>query len=222
MQSVGGEYYDFFPLEDGRVLICVADVAGHGLPAALLMSNLQATLHAIAPQRRPINEMVALLNNEMVRRTSPDRFVTLMLAEISADRSMLTICNAGHNPGYLVRKHGSIVELDAGGIMLGVMEMFPFIHMEYSLEPGDLLAFYTDGIPEAEIGFEDMFGYDRLQYFLSEHRDKPLPDIAQALFQRVTGDSQIALGDDMAVVLVRIPFGSGSKGEMSERNKANA
>ncbi len=221
MQSVGGDYYDFFPLEDGRVLICVADVAGHGLPAALLMSNLQATLHAIAPQRRPINEMVALLNNEMVRRTSPDRFVTLMLAEISADRSMLTICNAGHNPGYLVRKHGSIVELDAGGIMLGVMEMFPFIHMEYSLEPGDLLAFYTDGIPEAEIGFEDMFGYDRLQYFLSEHRDKPLPDIAQALFQRVTGDSQIALGDDMAVVLVRIPFGSNAKSE-STRSAANA
>ncbi|NUO19865.1 serine/threonine-protein phosphatase [bacterium] len=221
MQSVGGDYYDFFPLEDGRVLICVADVAGHGLPAALLMSNLQATLHAIAPQRRPINEMVALLNNEMVRRTSPDRFVTLMLAEISADRSMLTICNAGHNPGYLVRKHGAIVELDAGGIMLGVMEMFPFIHMEYSLEPGDLLAFYTDGIPEAEIGFEDMFGYDRLQYFLSEHRDRPLPDIAQALFQRVTGDNSLALGDDMAVVLVRIPFGSGAKSE-SSRSAANA
>lgn len=222
MQSVGGDYYDFFPLEDGRVLLCVADVAGHGLPAALLMSNLQATLHAIAPQRRPMNEMVALLNNEMVRRTSPDRFVTLMLAEVSADRSMLTICNAGHNPGYLVRKHGSIVELDAGGIMLGVMEMFPFIQMEYSLEPGDLLAFYTDGIPEAEIGFEDMFGYDRLQYFLSEHRDKPLPDIAQALFQRVTGDNNIALGDDMAVVLVRIPFGGGQKSEQVDRNKAKA
>ncbi|MBK6765479.1 MAG: SpoIIE family protein phosphatase [bacterium] len=63
MQSVGGDYYDFFPLEDGRVLLCVADVAGHGLPAALLMSNLQATLHAIANQRRPINEIVALLNN---------------------------------------------------------------------------------------------------------------------------------------------------------------
>jgi len=219
MQSVGGDYYDFFPLEDGRVLLCVADVAGHGLPAALLMSNLQATLHAIANQRRPVNEMVALLNNEMVRRTSPDRFVTMMMAEISADRSMLTICNAGHNPGYLIRKHGGIVELDAGGIMLGVMEMFPYIHMEYSLEPGDLLAFYTDGIPEAEIGFEDMFGYERLQYFLSENRDKPLPDIAQLLFQRVTPDNT-SLGDDMAVVLVRIALGS--KTEIGKSDKATA
>ncbi|MCB9357641.1 MAG: serine/threonine-protein phosphatase [Calditrichaeota bacterium] len=221
MQSVGGDYYDFFPLDDGRVLLCVADVAGHGLPAALLMSNLQATLHAIANQRRPINEIVALLNNEMVRRTSPDRFVTLMMAEISADRSLLTICNAGHNPGYLVRKHGSIVELDAGGIMLGVMEMFPFIQMEYSLEPGDLLAFYTDGIPEAEIGFEDMFGYDRLQYFLSEHRDRPLPDIAQLLFQRVTSDS-VPVGDDMAIVLVRIVLGGGAKQKTEDQGKALA
>ncbi|MCL4305433.1 PP2C family protein-serine/threonine phosphatase [bacterium] len=219
MQSVGGDYYDFFPLEDGRVLICVADVAGHGLPAALLMSNLQATLHAIASHRRPINEIVALLNNEMVRRTSPDRFVTLMMAEISADRSMLTICNAGHNPGYLIRKHGTVIELDAGGIMLGVMEMFPFIQMEYSLEPGDLLAFYTDGIPEAEIGFEDMFGYDRLQYFLSENRDRPLPDIAQLLFQRVTSDT-MPVGDDMAIVLVRVALGSGSKSEQREKGTA--
>ena len=105
--------------------------------------------------------------------------------------------------------------------MLGVMEMFPFIHMEYSLEPGDLLAFYTDGIPEAEIGFEDMFGYDRLQYFLSEHRDRPLPDIAQALFTRVTQDNT-ALGDDMAVVLVRIPLGGSGKSEAAEKNKAKA
>jgi hypothetical protein len=218
MQSVGGDYYDFFPLDDGRILICVADVAGHGLPAALLMSNLQATLHAIASHRRPMNEMVALLNKEMVRRTSPERFVTLMLVEISADRSMLTVCNAGHNPGYLIRKHGSVVELDAGGIMLGVMDMFPFIEMEYSLEPGDLLAFYTDGIPEAEIGFEDMFGYDRLQYFLSQNRDRPLPDIAQKLFARVTQPNQL-LGDDMAIVLVRIALGGESKQHKTERDE---
>ncbi|MBK6765480.1 MAG: serine/threonine-protein phosphatase [bacterium] len=147
--------------------------------------------------------------------------MTLMMAEIAADRSMLTICNAGHNPGYLVRKHGTIVDLDAGGIMLGVMEMFPFIQMEYSLEPGDLLAFYTDGIPEAEIGFEDMFGYDRLQYFLSENRDRPLPDIAQMLFQRVTSDT-VPVGDDMAIVLVRVALGSGSKQTAEERGKAVA
>jgi hypothetical protein len=218
MQSVGGDYYDFFPLEDGRILLCVADVAGHGLPAALLMSNLQATLHAIASQRRPINEMVALLNSEMVRRTSPDRFVTLMLVEISADRSMITVCNAGHNPGYLIRKHGAVVELDAGGIMLGVMDLFPFIEMEYSLEPGDLLAFYTDGIPEAEIGFEDMFGYDRLQYFLSQNRDRPLPDIAQKLFARVTQPNQL-LGDDMAIVLVRVALGGDARQHKPQRDE---
>jgi serine phosphatase RsbU (regulator of sigma subunit) len=204
MQSVGGDYYDFFPLADGRVLICVADVAGHGLAAAMLMSNLQATLHAIAETPRPINELVAMLNQEITKRTSPERFVTLIMAEISADRSQLTICNAGHNPGYLIRKNGKIEELDAGGIMLGVMEMFPFIQMDYSLEPGDVIALYTDGIPEAEIGLDDMFGYDRLQYFFSEHRDERLQDIAQKLFRKVTMDGTSAIDDDMAVVLVRM------------------
>jgi serine phosphatase RsbU (regulator of sigma subunit) len=204
MQSVGGDYYDFFPLSDGRVLVCVADVAGHGLAAALLMSNLQATLHAIAETRRPMNEMVAMLNQEITKRTSPERFVTLMLAEISADRSQVIICNAGHNPGYLIRKGGKIEELDAGGIMLGVMDMFPYIQMDYGLEPGDMIALYTDGIPEAEIGFEDMFGYERLQYFLSEHRDQPLLDIAQKLFKKVTVSAEHGIDDDMAIVLVRV------------------
>lgn len=204
MQSVGGDYYDFFQLKDGRILICVADVAGHGLAAALLMSNLQATLHAIAEVPRPLNELVGMLNQEITKRTSPERFVTMIIAEISADRSQLTICNAGHNPGYLIRKSGKIVELDAGGIMLGVMEMFPYIQMDYGLEPGDLIALYTDGIPEAEIGFEDMFGYDRLQYFLSEHRDGRLQDIAQKLFKKVTISAEKGIDDDMAIVLIRM------------------
>ncbi|MBU1636262.1 serine/threonine-protein phosphatase [bacterium] len=204
MQSVGGDYYDFFQLKDGRILICVADVAGHGLAAALLMSNLQATLHAIAEVPRPLNELVGMLNQEITKRTSPDRFVTLIIAEISADRSQLNICNAGHNPGYLIRKNGKVVELDAGGIMLGVMEMFPYIQMDYGLEPGDLIALYTDGIPEAEIGFEDMFGYDRLQYFLSENRDGRLQDIAQKLFKKVTVSAEEGIDDDMAIVLIRM------------------
>jgi sigma-B regulation protein RsbU (phosphoserine phosphatase) len=128
----------------------------------------------------------------------------LLLAEISADRSQVIICNAGHNPGYLIRKSGKIEELDAGGIMLGVMEMFPYIDMDYGLEPGDMIALYTDGIPEAEIGFEDMFGYDRLQYFLSEHRDQPLQDIAQKLFKKVMVSSEKGIDDDMAIVLIRV------------------
>jgi serine phosphatase RsbU (regulator of sigma subunit) len=204
MQSVGGDYYDFFPLEDGSVLICVADVAGHGLAAAMLMSNLQATLRAVAQSNRSVSEMVSLLNREMFNRTSPERFVTMLLAKISADRTLITICNAGHNPGYIVRTNGNIVELDAGGLMLGVMDIFPFIEIDEGLDPGDMVVFYTDGIPEATIGEEDMFGYDRLKYFLTNNRSERLVDIAQGLFRRVTPAGNGMIEDDMCIVLVRV------------------
>ncbi len=204
MQSVGGDYYDFFQLEDGSVLLCVADVAGHGLAAAMLMSNLQATLRAVAQSGKSVSDMVALLNREMFNRTSPERFVTMLLAKISPDRSLITICNAGHNPGYIVRTNGNIVELDAGGLMLGVMDIFPFIELDEGLDPGDMVVFYTDGIPEATIGEEDMFGYDRLKYFLTNNRSERLVDIAQGLFRRVTPAGNGMIEDDMAIVLVRV------------------
>jgi len=204
MQSVGGDYYDFFALEDGRVILCIADVAGHGLPAALLMSNLQATLRMVAQPGRQISEIVALLNHEISQRTSPERFVTLLLTEISADRSELTACNAGHNPGYIIRANGGIIELDAGGLMLGVMDVFPFIQMEYGLGAGDLLVLYTDGIPEATVGEEDMYGYERLKFFLMEHRRDNLADIAQNLFRQVSPAPGQLIADDMAIVLARV------------------
>jgi serine phosphatase RsbU (regulator of sigma subunit) len=204
MQSVGGDYYDFFPLADGRMVICVADVTGHGLPAALLMSNFQATLRAIIRTGKPLVDIVNMLNQDVFARTSPENFVTAILAEISADRTMITYCNAGHNPGYILRPSGNIEELDAGGIMLGALEMFPFIQMETGLERGDLLAFYTDGIPEAELGLDDMFGYDRLKLYLDNFRDRPLTAIARGLIERVTPSGATAIEDDMALVLVRV------------------
>jgi sigma-B regulation protein RsbU (phosphoserine phosphatase) len=204
MQSVGGDYYDFFALEDGRVMLCIADVAGHGLAAALLMSNLQATLRVIAQAGRKLTEIVALLNHEICQRTSPDRFVTLVLAEISADRSRVTLCNAGHNPAYIVRASGQIEEVESGGIMLGVMDMSIYIEVEHRLERGDTVVLYTDGIPEATYGINEMFGYQRMKYFLQDHRSDGLASVAQGLFRRVTPDEAHTIEDDMAIILARV------------------
>lgn len=204
MQSVGGDYYDFFPLEDGRVVVCVADVTGHGLPAALLMANLQATLRAVMRAPHSLSTIAAMLNQEIYSRTSPENFVTMLIAEISADRTMISYCNAGHNPGYVVRGNGDIHELEEGGIMLGAMPSFPFVQEECGINRGDLVVFYTDGIPEAEIGDEDMFGYERLKFYLMQERGKPLPDIARNLLHRVTLAGTQAITDDMALVLMRV------------------
>lgn len=204
MQSVGGDYYDFFPLDDGRIVICIADVTGHGLPAALVMANVQAALHAVAPTCKTLDDVVTMLNQEIFKRTTPDNFVTMLIAVMSPDRRQLCYCNAGHNPGYLIRLNGDITELDQGGIMLGAMDFFPFEHGETKLEAGDLIALYTDGIPEAEIGADEMYGYERLKFFLQQERKKPLPDVGRDLLRRVTPGGGKGIEDDMALVLVRV------------------
>jgi serine phosphatase RsbU (regulator of sigma subunit) len=205
MQQVGGDYYDFFPLADGRVIVCVADVTGHGYKAALIMSNLQATLRALASPTRSMAEITAMLNLEMFKRTSPEDFVTLAIGVISADRSRLTLCNAGHNPVYVVRASGQIKEMLDGGIMLGVMESYPYSQTEISLYSGDMLAFYTDGIPEATMSsVNEMFGYDRLKRFLIEHHSEPISDISRELINTVSPRQGTQIEDDMAIVLVRV------------------
>ena len=205
MQSVGGDYYDFFALEDGSVLICVADVTGHGYKAALIMSNLQATLRAVAQPGRSVSEIASLLNFEVFKRTNPEDFVTFILGRINSDRTRVTVCNAGHNPGFIVQPSGRIIELTEGGIMLGALDIFPFGEKEYPLESEDLLVFYTDGIPEATVNKQgEMFGYERLKLFLAEHRYGGLGDTAQQLFKQVTPTDNRPIEDDMAIVLARV------------------
>lgn len=205
MQSVGGDYYDFFALEDGSVLVCVADVTGHGYKAALIMSNLQATLRAVAQPGRTVCEIASLLNLEVHKRTNPEDFVTFILGKISADRKHVTVCNAGHNPGYIVQPSGRIIELTEGGIMLGALDMFPFCEKDYPLDVGDLLVFYTDGIPEATINKQgEMYGYDRLKLFLAEHRYDSLSDITHRMLKQVIVDERQPIEDDMAIVLARV------------------
>jgi sigma-B regulation protein RsbU (phosphoserine phosphatase) len=205
MQQVGGDYYDFFPLDDGRVMLCVADVTGHGYKAALIMSNLQATLRALAVPGRQVTEIVSALNLEMYKRTSPEDFVTMAIGVISADRSRITLCNAGHNPVYIIRATGQIRELSDGGIMLGVLESYPFLQADYPLYSGDMIAFYTDGIPEATLAsINEMFGYDRLKRFLIDNHTTPISDIARELLNEVTPRGGQQIEDDMAIVLVRV------------------
>jgi serine phosphatase RsbU (regulator of sigma subunit) len=205
MQKVGGDYYDFFALADGRIIICVADVTGHGYKAALIMSNLQATMRAVAAPGKSMVDIVSLLNLEVFRRTNPEDFVTMIIGEISADRKKLTACNAGHNPGYIIKASGNITEISDGGLMLGAIESFPFSQSEFKLDAGDVIVFYTDGIPEATYAANgEMFGYERLKVFLAENRYATPRDIAQRLLRQVAPDETKPLEDDMAVVVARI------------------
>jgi serine phosphatase RsbU (regulator of sigma subunit) len=147
---VGGDYYDYILLPDGRTAVVVADVVGHGFAAAMLMANLAAEAkYCLASEAHPATALRKL--NDRLRSIHTDRFVTLILAVLNPTTHEVTVVNAGHMPPIWRRVDGTLVELgtDKGGMPLGILEGYPYQQETIRLEPGDVLFMYTDGIHEA-------------------------------------------------------------------------
>ena len=163
-KHVGGDYYDFIRLSDGRLIIAIADVSGKGMPASLLMANVQAALRVLAPLNMRLEELVTRINAIVYHNTSPDKFVTFFGAIFDPKDSSFTYINAGHNPPFVVRSDGSIEELNEGGIILGIVEDAPpYNSGSFRLHIGDTVVMYTDGVSEAMNHDNDEFGEDQLK-----------------------------------------------------------
>jgi sigma-B regulation protein RsbU (phosphoserine phosphatase) len=170
----GGDYYDFFALDDGSVGIFIADVAGHGTPAAVLMAITHAIAHAHPSKLTPPGMLLNYLNQRLARAyTRGGAFVTAFYAVLDSSGRKLTYARAGHNPPRLARD-GRILSLEGqGGLPLGILEEKDYGQSTIVLEPGDLLLLYTDGITEAAAptiaGKErELFGLERLDALLLE------------------------------------------------------
>lgn len=149
-REVGGDYYDWVSLPGGKIGCVVADVSGKGMPAALLMAQLQAAFKAQAQQGRPPHEVVTTVNQFLSITMEPSRFVTLFYGIIDPKARTFTYANAGHNPAFLWRNNGSFEWVGQGGLMLSPVSVFPYESYEIAFGPGDGLVLYTDGITEAE------------------------------------------------------------------------
>jgi sigma-B regulation protein RsbU (phosphoserine phosphatase) len=147
--QVGGDYFDFVEMPDGRLGIAVADVTGKGVPAALLMANVQAGLHGQAMHPGSAAEIMGRMNDLLFESTDPHMFVTFALIVLDPTTGQVESVSAGHEPTLLVRPDGSWEKLEAGGLMLGMMPGFEYSEVEAGLEPGDVLVMYTDGVTEA-------------------------------------------------------------------------
>lgn len=148
-RQVGGDYFDFLTQEDGRLGIAIGDVSGKGIPAALLMSNLQASLQGQVIHPSSVGEIVARVNNLLAASTDPHMFATFFYGVLDPSQATLTATNAGHDPPILRRADGSVETLDAGGLVLGMLPGQTYHQATVTLEPGDFIVFYTDGITEA-------------------------------------------------------------------------
>jgi sigma-B regulation protein RsbU (phosphoserine phosphatase) len=149
-REVGGDYYDWVELPDGKIGCVVADVSGKGMPASLLMAQLQAAFKAQAQQGKPPHEVVTSVNQFLGITMEPARFVTLFYAVVDPTSSTLVYANAGHNPALLWRADGKVEWLGEGGLMLSPVSMLPYESYSIPFGPGDGILIYSDGVTEAE------------------------------------------------------------------------
>lgn len=175
-KEVGGDYYDCFPLGDGRFALIMADVAGKGVPAALLVSTLNASLSAYMSMNMPLKDLAGKLNSIIYKASPADKFITCLIAVLEPETGKLAFVNAGHNPGFVLRADGSMEKIDAGGIPLGMLNMgLPFDSAEIVIQPGEKLLLYTDGIPEAMNEVEEEYTDEKFEQFFQNH-SHPSPE----------------------------------------------
>jgi len=201
---VGGDYYDFLPYPDGRVALVIADVAGKGMAAALMMTCLQAKVHAVAEYGDGPAGVVTRLNRSIAATCPGNRFVTLFFGVVNPQTGELAYCNAGHNPPLLVSRDGELLRLEGGGPVLGILPNLTFQEQRCRLEPGGALLLYSDGVSEAVNPSDQEFGEERLADLLRERRQEPAEAIVNAVHDAV--ENFVAgqpPADDITVVAAR-------------------
>lgn len=202
-RGVGGDYFDFIPARENRVALAVGDVSGKGLPAALLMANVHATIRAQTQIGDAITDRIGRANRLVCETTSFESFVTLFYGELDPARHQFTYCNAGHEHPFLITRSGTR-RLGTNGLALGVIEDFVFAEEAVSVAPGDLLVVYSDGVTDTPDDAGDLFGTERLQRVIGDHRSSPADRIARAVIDEVTahGGGKVQF-DDLTVLVLR-------------------
>jgi sigma-B regulation protein RsbU (phosphoserine phosphatase) len=203
-QQVGGDYFDFIRIDDTKYAICLGDVSGKGLPASLLMANTQATLRGQTLLTTSAKECIARSNKLLFESTSDEKFVTLFYGILDVKHHTLLFSNAGHDNPYLLSEGKEPRRLSTGGIVLSVMEPFPYEEEVVELEPGDTLVVYSDGIPEAMNAQQEMFTDQRLGMLLKESKSLSAIELINKVISAAKGHAGTwPQSDDMTLVVVK-------------------
>jgi sigma-B regulation protein RsbU (phosphoserine phosphatase) len=208
-KQVGGDYFDVYPLADGRTAFCVADVSGKGVPAALLVSTVHACLHLLVPNNASdLPALVARVNRHLVGFSSTRKFATLFIAVFDPADGTLTYVNAGHNPGLWISP-GGVGLLPSGGVPVGMMP--GVVHKQASIRvaPGDTILLYSDGITEALNGSDEEFGMERLTALAIAGQVQAPAELSRRIFGAVNDfTTGVAQYDDQTVLIARVSAAS--------------
>ena len=203
-QLVGGDAFDFIPVDDTHIAVCVADVSGKGLPASLLMANVQATLRGQTLSSPTAAVCVQRANKLLHQSTSSDKFVTLFYSSLDTSNHTLTYCNAGHDNPFHFSGPGPPNRLSTGGLVLSIMEDFPYQEDVAKLLPGDVVVVYSDGITEAVDLRQVQFGDRKIESVVSECRSLSAAGIIDAIVSAVREHAGSApQADDMTIVVIK-------------------
>jgi len=203
-KNVGGDYYDFIRADENHCAFCIGDVSGKGMPAALLMANLQAAVRGQTSLKASVEDCLKLSNNLLFQCTEENKFATFFYSVLDTRNHEICFCNAGHNPPLIFSESKKPVPLKTGGVVLGFMENFSYEKDFISFNPGELLLLYSDGITEAMNAEGEEFGEDRLKDVIMNNRN----DSAEELVDKIIRTAKYHEGDqpqmdDMTALIVK-------------------
>jgi sigma-B regulation protein RsbU (phosphoserine phosphatase) len=205
-RQVGGDYYDLVEVHGGGIGIAIGDVSGKGVPAALLMSMLHAALHAQVNGSARIAPTLARMNEILCEATSVDKFATFFYGVFDPAAARFRFTNGGHNFPFLLRADGSILRLEAGGLILGLFPESTYEEAEVALEQGDLMVFFTDGVTEEESpdDEDDLFGEERLLAVIQKHRNESASRLVSEVRREVAAFRGAGgFSDDFTLIVLR-------------------
>lgn len=203
--NIGGDYYDYVPINDNEFLVCMADISGKGIAAAILMANVQAVLRALARETNDLKELVIKLNARIMEITDGDKFVTLFIGKHNLETRTLSYINAGHNPPILVANE-QVKLLETGCTILGAIEKLPSVKQgNVYLQPGTVIVTYTDGLTDLESETGEYFEQERLVEFVKTYAYLAMSDLNEFLLQEIKafkGEQEYT--DDISILSYRI------------------
>ncbi len=203
--EVGGDYFDFIHTSRGTVIVVIADASGKGMPAALLVSQIQAAIRTEIKHNTPLRQMLINVNELLQQEVLGDKFATLFLAEFDPDNRTLRYSNAGHNYPIIISDDATETELDQGGLLLGAFHGVDYEEGVVQLKPTDILFIYTDGLNEAYNGEDEQYGEDRAVAVIKKHRHLPAAEIQQYIVEDVRNfTAPKPLQDDMTLILLKV------------------
>lgn len=203
-KDVGGDYYDFMELSNTKIALCLGDITGKGLPAAMLMSNLQATLRGQAKICDTPQMCVTKSNDLLYHSTESDRFATLFYGILDIEKHHIKFCNAGHDPPILIKNSGEAIEIKESGLMLGAFPEYSYKQDEILLNAGDTVILYSDGVTEAMNAEDEEFSLDNLIPLLVENKDMSAEYIQTKIIEAVKSHSGTTpQSDDITLMIIK-------------------